>query len=1107
MPPDCIGDAETRLLVGALWPLGVIAVLLLLLALRDAFLAAHQRGWQCLRGDWRWADFSGTLRDGAWGAIFISYVALPSVAQSVFETWSCESFGYDDARDEKISYLRGDGRVICGAEEHHVLVRISTTFLVLFPVCVPLFYLWLLWRGRAKHNTDAFIATTTRFLWKEYKSHFYWWDPIDIVRRLSLTSFILFVDTEEGSDKLARLIFGSLLCVLFLALTLLAQPYRHHVDNGLACLAQLLLVCCFVSSIALKLCDPTLPATQLHDDIDCYSLVGVVHSDLKIALLLLGASIAVFVSSVAVIFWQVISAARRMPTLRLRATDLEPDLSLPEDKDFHLFISHAWATGQDQTHTIVRQLQLLMPGIQIWLDADRLNDVSRLAESVRSSLAVTVFLSRGYFSSVNCRKELYAALDARLPLILVHEADEGKGGAPISELKRECVEHCGDRLGGGGGRVCDADGSGERVCDAVFRSTPIAWVRVRSFQLVSLRLIAEAMLRHTPFYSEKASSRARELRYGTYVPGDLAPMKFRAPIRLLYCPENAGAKALADELRRAQKKTQPALSYELLTEIPERPHRHLFGHWRSSGSGAALSARLRNLGISERLPASMKASSQRGPSSDQPPALAAGRSASAHSLARALSHNSLWRAPPALPSEKNPAKPGAAAGGGWMDDVEQAAHVDTERAIDLGVSFASRPDGNAPAPTSAELAAAAATQPTHMLVYLNDRVFCDQGKTAAMVRAAIWQRLPLILVHEQDPGRGACAFRRFFELCPQDLINGVGAEGVEEAVKLFDNVATPLYATRDHRALSVLHVVERMGGVQYRGILVGPLKPLRRIFDKGWRENPSGGRRSSFSLERSSASEESSPRKSSRTLGGRISLRSARLFDHSSTPGSSFRCSSFRWSTPPGSRQGSIKSPGGPAMDGGAALSGRDQRSCLGAPSPASSALITGGTPAEATTAIVPLDMASTGGDGCSDHAGGSRGARRSSSRGSLREFARGVFSIAGRASRCGSAIPLARPPPSKRDSKASAVFARQYRKAMCKQAGKSRREACELCGAPDHRREDCPLSQTSPCPCARTFLSSQRSIKVSAAGGQGRSGRWQGEGHAAVNIQASAAI
>ena len=43
---------------------------------------------------------------------------------------------------------------------------------------------------------------------------------------------------------------------------------------------------------------------------------------------------------------------------------------------------------------------------------DCLDDVSKLEESVQDSAAVIVFLSKGYFRSKNCRRELYAALQA-----------------------------------------------------------------------------------------------------------------------------------------------------------------------------------------------------------------------------------------------------------------------------------------------------------------------------------------------------------------------------------------------------------------------------------------------------------------------------------------------------------------------------------------------------------------------------------------------------------------------------------------------------------------------------------------------------------------------
>lgn len=79
-----------------------------------------------------------------------------------------------------------------------------------------------------------------------------------------------------------------------------------------------------------------------------------------------------------------------------------------------------------QTHTIVRQLQLLLPGIRIWLDVDNLDDVGKLEEAVQESVVFIVFLSKGYFRSANCRRELYAALAGGKPFVAIHEADAAK---------------------------------------------------------------------------------------------------------------------------------------------------------------------------------------------------------------------------------------------------------------------------------------------------------------------------------------------------------------------------------------------------------------------------------------------------------------------------------------------------------------------------------------------------------------------------------------------------------------------------------------------------------------------------------------------------------
>ena len=140
------------------------------------------------------------------------------------------------------------------------------------------------------------------------------------------------------------------------------------------------------------------------------------------------------------------------------ATGLPPKphyTALPDSKRWHIFLSHTWKTGQDQVLNIKQSLQALLPGIKVtlappypllvptfalapapspdpalaayysarptfdhllvrkvWLDVDELDDLAKLEEYVRGSVLVLAFISKGYFLSANCQRELKAASDA-----------------------------------------------------------------------------------------------------------------------------------------------------------------------------------------------------------------------------------------------------------------------------------------------------------------------------------------------------------------------------------------------------------------------------------------------------------------------------------------------------------------------------------------------------------------------------------------------------------------------------------------------------------------------------------------------------------------------
>ena len=124
--------------------------------------------------------------------------------------------------------------------------------------------------------------------------------------------------------------------------------------------------------------------------------------------------------------------------MKMISTGHLPRLELPDECSFHAFMSHVWATGQARTHSITRNMQLLLPGLNVWLDTDQLNDTSKLENWVAASSVFILSYSKNYLKSKNCRREVYAAMKLDKPIILLYEGDR----SVIEVMKEECARHC-----------------------------------------------------------------------------------------------------------------------------------------------------------------------------------------------------------------------------------------------------------------------------------------------------------------------------------------------------------------------------------------------------------------------------------------------------------------------------------------------------------------------------------------------------------------------------------------------------------------------------------------------------------------------------------------
>jgi hypothetical protein len=131
----------------------------------------------------------------------------------------------------------------------------------------------------------------------------------------------------------------------------------------------------FILGIMVKLCDTEGPNT-VYNLLDakieasklCFTLVGVATTE-AVAWLIFCAGLLVVLVPLGM-FAQKLAFSQVIPVLHDAQTMEPPVLLLGSGKRYHLFLSHVWSTGQDQCAVIKRQLQLLLPGVVIFLDVD-----------------------------------------------------------------------------------------------------------------------------------------------------------------------------------------------------------------------------------------------------------------------------------------------------------------------------------------------------------------------------------------------------------------------------------------------------------------------------------------------------------------------------------------------------------------------------------------------------------------------------------------------------------------------------------------------------------------------------------------------------------------
>ena len=366
----------------------------------------------------------------------------PPQPPDIFADLEIDLYG-DRAAADEACFCREDYRVQCYTAEHQSVIIAAMFAVGVYAVVLPIIFLIMLLSSRVAllHGPPTKLSAATKFLHDEYTRDNYLWELVEILRKLALTGFLAITWTGTVLQLFAAL----LAAILFFALQVAAQPYRHMSSNYLGIVMAGSLTFTFLLTLGLQTLqqlDLMTPAREL------FIVVCLFIGALAV---MVGTGVAILASSAAErgkhhIFWASDGAVLYAP--KLSAT-----------KRYHTFVSHSWASAQADARAMKMSLVYLLRDLRVFLDVDDLDDISNLEGYVEQTATMIVFLSGSvdrlgsersdYFASKNCVRELTKAVELGLELIFVYEPCTPQYGCTFATHLAACPERFRPVLEGG----------------------------------------------------------------------------------------------------------------------------------------------------------------------------------------------------------------------------------------------------------------------------------------------------------------------------------------------------------------------------------------------------------------------------------------------------------------------------------------------------------------------------------------------------------------------------------------------------------------------------------------------------------------------------------
>ena len=154
--------------------------------------------------------------------LFTLFLVYPSISSTVLRSFVCDKV-------EGIWYLRADFSVQCYDSSYNLHASFAGLMVLLYPIGIPFFFGYLLHKYRSPIDRleEKGIRAQLGFLYDGYERSAWYFELIDMLHKLALTSLIAFIPWKY------QMVVAMMIVVSFIAVILIANPYLRKSDNRL----------------------------------------------------------------------------------------------------------------------------------------------------------------------------------------------------------------------------------------------------------------------------------------------------------------------------------------------------------------------------------------------------------------------------------------------------------------------------------------------------------------------------------------------------------------------------------------------------------------------------------------------------------------------------------------------------------------------------------------------------------------------------------------------------------------------------------------------------------------------------------------------------------